>query len=540
MDENIPRTPGAQARRAAAADPRLGAPLTARQSEILQLIAAGSSNKQIARQLRLTVGTVKQHLYAIFRKLGVRNRTAAVARSAFLPEPGVEALPQLPAAAAAAGELRFGRRLVTAVVVEPRLDPARSVRDALDADNRVRVLRARVERLAYAFDAAPELLPGGGIAVWFGQPVAHGDDAERAVAFVLALQRVSDTPFAAGIGTGAEVTGEGPQGLVAYRTFRLAMLMAAAAEPGSPLACAMTAELAGLPEPPGRTRRGAAAPPPAGARAVGAARSPSVDVARRWGGLPFMADLIAGARQGRCQWVAVESWPPEAGTRLIDAIGDYLSALGLAATRIWLPAHASRAEAARRLLGQMHEGFPASGLVHAPTVLRDAVAALGRDRPGVLLAYGIDGLQILASAIGDAGLQRLRGVPLIVVAGAMHRTGAPQTVVRLLGSHPGKSPFVRVLRMQVPADRPRALEGMRPDVLAVLDTVSPDARAIARLAADAPALDLAGVAGTLGLAPDAVVARCRELESSGLLTVKGGRLEFRDEATAAAVRASLA
>lgn len=52
--------------------------LTARHREVLGLLARGLSNKLIARELGLTEGTVKVHLLAIFRVLGVRNRTEAV------------------------------------------------------------------------------------------------------------------------------------------------------------------------------------------------------------------------------------------------------------------------------------------------------------------------------------------------------------------------------------------------------------------------------------------------------------------------------
>jgi DNA-binding NarL/FixJ family response regulator len=58
------------------AAPGLG--LTARQLDVLRLLARGLSNKAIARELGVTEGTVKVHLLAVFRALDVRNRTAAV------------------------------------------------------------------------------------------------------------------------------------------------------------------------------------------------------------------------------------------------------------------------------------------------------------------------------------------------------------------------------------------------------------------------------------------------------------------------------
>ncbi len=53
-------------------------PLTSRQQEILPLLAEGMPNKQIADTLRVTEGTIKQHLKELFRRLGARNRTQAV------------------------------------------------------------------------------------------------------------------------------------------------------------------------------------------------------------------------------------------------------------------------------------------------------------------------------------------------------------------------------------------------------------------------------------------------------------------------------
>jgi DNA-binding NarL/FixJ family response regulator len=51
--------------------------LTARELEILQMVAAGASNVRIAKTLWLAEQTVKYHLSNIYRKLGVANRTQA-------------------------------------------------------------------------------------------------------------------------------------------------------------------------------------------------------------------------------------------------------------------------------------------------------------------------------------------------------------------------------------------------------------------------------------------------------------------------------
>ena len=54
--------------------------LSERELEILQLVAAGLSNSQLADELIVTVGTVKKHLNNIYGKLGVASRTQAIAR----------------------------------------------------------------------------------------------------------------------------------------------------------------------------------------------------------------------------------------------------------------------------------------------------------------------------------------------------------------------------------------------------------------------------------------------------------------------------
>jgi DNA-binding NarL/FixJ family response regulator len=60
------------------------AELTLRQREVLRLMAEGKSNKEIARALGLAESTVKVHVNALFRTLGVHNRLSAIGAAAEL------------------------------------------------------------------------------------------------------------------------------------------------------------------------------------------------------------------------------------------------------------------------------------------------------------------------------------------------------------------------------------------------------------------------------------------------------------------------
>ncbi len=63
---------------------RVGPGLTARQTDVMQMLLLGLSNKRICRQLGISENTVKVHMTAVLRALGAENRTQAVLNAAQL------------------------------------------------------------------------------------------------------------------------------------------------------------------------------------------------------------------------------------------------------------------------------------------------------------------------------------------------------------------------------------------------------------------------------------------------------------------------
>jgi DNA-binding NarL/FixJ family response regulator len=52
--------------------------LTPREYQVAMLVARGLSNKEVARQLRISYGTVKLHMHHIMEKLGIKRRYAII------------------------------------------------------------------------------------------------------------------------------------------------------------------------------------------------------------------------------------------------------------------------------------------------------------------------------------------------------------------------------------------------------------------------------------------------------------------------------
>ena len=78
LPREIMAAPAAPRAAAAAAPAPQGLDLTPRQMDVLRLVISGKPNKVICRELDLAEGTVKTHIAAVFRALGVSSRVQAV------------------------------------------------------------------------------------------------------------------------------------------------------------------------------------------------------------------------------------------------------------------------------------------------------------------------------------------------------------------------------------------------------------------------------------------------------------------------------
>jgi two-component system, NarL family, nitrate/nitrite response regulator NarL len=87
--------------------------LTRRQLEILDLIAEGLSNKEIAHELSIELATVKNHVHSILEKLQVHTRTAAVAEVKLWTRPTLSTL---------AGRRIRGRSIALTLMCSPEMD----------------------------------------------------------------------------------------------------------------------------------------------------------------------------------------------------------------------------------------------------------------------------------------------------------------------------------------------------------------------------------------------------------------------------------
>lgn len=551
-----------------------GLSLSTRQRQLLELLIEGKSNKEISTDLKIEPGTVKQHLFVLFRKLGVNSRAKAVIAAAQIMKSGAtestDAKPKAKttkSAAKASAKVgdAYSWRLVSTVAVSiadlNELNPAAiSMRDHF-----LKALRMMIERLVDALDGQVTYLPGGGSVIWFGHPRAHLDDADRAVYLAQYLQswshhyqlthlgaadkKEANTPLiGVGIASHTEVVAEKATELYGAESFRKASILARHAKAlKMPLSDLLTKKIAPMSsawmEIKSKEGNKEVVVKDVGPIAiVGPTSALLPDTSARWGGFPFLANAFEGIDGGLAQWLAVESWPPAAATSLIDAIGNYAASKNFQILRLRTPGSYRRDRALTSFTSQIELQFgdfvARSEKIYPSQGERIAglIAEISKTGPLTILIYGLKALEVFKSVIGDSGIDRLASRQVLIVAANLQDSGSAQISVRLLGPKPNSVPFSRVFNLQMPAidELP---EGIRVDLRALLDNLSPVAKELILRAANDLDTPLLTILTSMNEPHHKEQACIQELTNSGLIAAsQGGGFEFRDLSTALAIK----
>ena len=542
--------------------------LSGRQQEIVALLAEGKSNKEIADFLKIGYGTVKQHLFVLFRKLGVSNRTKAVITANQLMKEHPNDFGVNAKSATQKGNLALARagghtwRLVSAVVISIP-DTTLATPEELEWRNQyLSDLRDVLQSYVDALDGQFLLLPYGGMLAWFGYPNTHLDDADRAVHLAQFAQQYSNqylthdsaidadkmAQHAIGIGIASkpEMSSDKANELFASDAFRVAAILARNARTlKHPLVDSLTKKLAPYSVPwlivkakaPELVQVGEIA-------AIADEDVAPVDASPQWGGLPFLNSALESVKSGVAQWVAVESWPPSLATSLIDALGNAAQLNGFQSIHLRTPSQQRRDKLLQSFTTQAENSHSDLDF----STLELPISAGGGERLGAFFAqqamikplviqvYGLKALETFKYVLGDRGIDRMAARPILIIVANLKESGSSQTSVRLLGPRPIEMPFSRIYSMNAPTQESLP-EGIRVDMQAILDDLSSHAQSIIMTASQDAKKPIEDVITALNLPHHQSQSGLQELAAVGFISAKqGGGFEFRDQATAEAIQ----
>ncbi len=549
-----------------------GVSLTGRQEQLLALLAEGKSNKEIADELGIKQGTVKQHLFVLFRKLGVTNRAKALlAANHFLKLSRAHNTSDSKSWVDSSHKKHGAKqeyvwRMVSVVAIYVPDALLSSTDSIVKRDQYLSDFRKSMAELTDSLDGQFVSMPYGGMLAWFGHPFAHVDDADRAVLLAQLLQVRSDTQSAAvglsdsassaknligiGVASHPEVVASKATELTGAESFRMAAILARHARLiGRPLSDETTQKLAPLSVPwlevkavqenlsPEQKRLGRIA-------AVGADTMSLVDVRARWGGIPFLEDVFDAVQHSVSQWVSVESWPPSAATTLIDVVGNAAAQSHFRLLRLRCPGVNRRERLIASFTSQIENmakkfGLAKERLYSYPSAgerLGAMLADCAAEGPLVVQVYGLKALDALKTILGERGADHLVSKPILIVAANLREAGSSQTIVRLLGPRPNAETAIRIFSMTVP-ESDNLSEAIRVDLQALIDSLSASANKVITFAANDIERSIEDCMRDMHF-PHHQTQHClHELTASGLVAPRiGGGFEFRDVATAHAIR----
>lgn len=465
-----------------------------RQSQLVTLLAQGKSNKEIADELKISYGTVKQHLVVLFKKLSVSNRykAALIAQRLVKDASGYGAQR---ATVSESSEHQHQWRMISAVAFVMPESTDNTPKQVINRRRALATIHTHLTPLVESLDGCSMVTPCGGLLAWFGFPNAHSDDTDRAISLVYAAQKLihgfgAMAPDLKSLGSGVanmtEMVGDLVTTLYGLEVFGQAMELARfSAQVRLPLVSQLSRRLCHLP-----IRQVGLKPVDSNSSsllkdAIGISDETvkNYTVQSQWGELPFMNSLCGGVANGLAQWVSVSSWPISSTAFLLAAMEMSVKEANFRIIHIRLPARRSRNILMESLFNQIDfqiDPQPKTefdGRAGADERLAGLIRSLCEVCPVCLIVHGQDGLQVLRSALTNRGVEMLVGQRLMII-GQLNADRRHEAVVQTLGPRASGHPFTRSYVLKVP-DSDETMTHLSLELSALLDSVSPLAREMA-------------------------------------------------------------
>lgn len=507
--------------------------LSARQRQILSLLALGKSNKEVAYELSITEGTVKQHLSVLFKKLQVTNRAKAViAATEFLASESAENAKHPTSLLAVNLPSNFIWRLVSSVAIHFKPDTMISPSEKARFNQAMSDMHVYVQSLSDALDGILTIVPGVGMITSFGAPKSHLDDAARAIFIATQIQQWSathsDIPFSIGIATAAEVISDKTNTIYRAESFEMAAQLAHDAEPLQIWANEVTCRLAGpVVKYSGPRNDGAKK---ISYREVLTSENLDLKALANKTPLPFIPEVTFNLKNKKAMWVCVDGWPPHSSVRLQDAIGVSLQSQGINTYRLRLPTDATNEEIGKAAYTQLNilarirqrpegnEIFLKAAESNAQKFLASIKILTMRGHLAVVF-YGINSHESLLKVFGEKGLDELANYPVIIVTSSLKSEAESHVTARILGSIPGSIQNPKGYKLPLPTP-PIAPQGINADLATLIDNLSENARSIVRYLANKGPIRVIEIGQFVG-----------EVMSTGLFILDDDIISCRDDET---------
>lgn len=517
--------------------------LSQRQREIIELLAQGKSNKEISYALDITAGTVKQHLFTLFKKIGVTNRTRAVvvAQDLLAQQGRHESDHAAPPVSLKTGD--YSWKLITAVAVVYMGSQPRSPKKIAALEDLLKALRDEVRRLVQMLDGQIIVVPGGHIVAGFGAPQSHLDDASRGVFLAKKIaywcSQEAPIPIGLGIATAATLVGYSRETHYRSEAFDLAISLAKKSQRGQILATDVACKSAGITFHYKDYGSGEDSPKFV-VKEISVDQDTDLELITKRVPLPFIEEHINICKQGKIQWIGVEGWPPSACLQLLDSIAAHTGIKGFHAYRLRLATKDDPEAVAENIFQQLkviarlrerRDGNTVfEGLKTNSETAITALKVLCMRGPTTLLLYGVNSLAMISKAFGDAGLKMLSQLPLMIVGTSNKPESVPYVTVRIFGESPTTDPAICLAyRLNLPR-APRIPDGVDTDLATMIDMLTPAARLALKTFVKSQM-----VAMKTGEKESGMMIG-KEFLISGLFKLNDGLIIYRDETTAQALQ----